>query len=187
MRGISGRGMRPYTLATNPSGLKAAETRGSEYVAPDHVHETMLDTSEGDHPLGPLREGAQIPQDVAADLNLHGRLAEVDIAAIVQFKLHQFHPPIHTHQVVSWLDQKATACSSAAGALFATLLGKRITPLRKHHLFFFPTQPHNAPVYRRAGGQFEPHGPCLVANLPNKGLHQPTVLGSKAWQIRSDR
>jgi hypothetical protein len=52
-----------------------------------------------------------------------------------------------------------------------TSVGKRITPLRKHHLFFFPTQPHNAPVYSRV---------LLSSTLPGPSRipWRPTMPGS---------
>jgi hypothetical protein len=44
----------------------------------------MLNAAKRDHSLPALGEVAQIKCDVAADLNLHGGLAKVDVAAVVQ-------------------------------------------------------------------------------------------------------
>jgi hypothetical protein len=48
----------------------------------------MFDTGKSDHPLIAVGVVAQTPCDVIANLNLHGKLAEVDIAAVMQFKAH---------------------------------------------------------------------------------------------------
>jgi hypothetical protein len=54
----------------------------------------MLNAAKRDHSLPALGEVAQITCDVAADLNLHGGLAKVDVAAVVQFKAHHvLHNP----------------------------------------------------------------------------------------------
>ena len=58
---------------------------GIDHVVMDDVHETMLDPGKCDHPLAALGVVAQTPCDVAANLNLHSGLAEVDIAAVAQF------------------------------------------------------------------------------------------------------
>ena len=60
-------------------------------------------------------------------------------------------------------------------------------PLKKASPILFPSQPtmHRSIVERV--GNLSRMDPSLVANFSNKGLHQPTVLGSKPWQIRSDR
>jgi hypothetical protein len=68
---------------------------GIDYVVLHDIHETMLDPGESDHPLAAVGEIAQTPCDVAANLNLHSGLAEVDIAVIVQFKAHRvLHDPM---------------------------------------------------------------------------------------------
>jgi hypothetical protein len=54
---------------------------GIDHVVMDDVHETMLDPIERDHPLAAIGVVAQTPCDVVANLNLHCRLAEVDVAA----------------------------------------------------------------------------------------------------------
>jgi hypothetical protein len=61
---------------------------GVDHVVLDDVHETMLDPAKSDHPLAALGVVAQTPCDVAANLNLHSRLAEINIAAVAQFKAH---------------------------------------------------------------------------------------------------
>jgi hypothetical protein len=61
---------------------------GVDYVVLDDVRETMLDPAKSDHPLATVGVVAQTPCDVAANLNLHSRLAEIDIAAVAQFKAH---------------------------------------------------------------------------------------------------
>jgi hypothetical protein len=54
----------------------------------------MLDPAKRNHSLPALGEVAQSTGDVAANLNLHRGLAEVDIAAVVQFKAHHvLHNP----------------------------------------------------------------------------------------------
>src|SRR6516162_9538635 len=58
---------------------------GIDHVVMDDVHETMLDPGKCDHPLAALEVVAQTPCYVAANLNLHSGLAEVDIAAVAQF------------------------------------------------------------------------------------------------------
>jgi hypothetical protein len=45
-------------------------------------------TPASDHPLGAVGVVAQAPCDVIANLNLHTGLAEVDIAAVMQFNAH---------------------------------------------------------------------------------------------------
>ena len=67
---------------------------GLDHVVMDDVHEKMLDPGKCDHPLAALGVVAQTPCDVAANLNLHSGLAEVDIAAVAQFKAHHvLHDP----------------------------------------------------------------------------------------------
>jgi hypothetical protein len=68
---------------------------GVDYVVLDDVRETMLDPAKGDHPLATVGVVAQTPCDVAANLNLHSRLAEVDIAVVAQLKAHHvLHDPV---------------------------------------------------------------------------------------------
>src|SRR5262245_3566966 len=67
---------------------------GVDHVVIDDVHETMLDPGKSDYPLAPVGVVAQTACDVVANLNLHRGLAEVDIAAVAQFKAHHvFHVP----------------------------------------------------------------------------------------------
>jgi hypothetical protein len=55
----------------------------------------MLDPAKGDHPLATVGEVAQTLCDVAPDLNLHSRLAEIDIAVVAQLKArHILHDPV---------------------------------------------------------------------------------------------
>ena len=55
----------------------------------------MRDPTKSDHPLPAVGEIAQTPCDVAANLNLHSGLAEVDIAVVAQFKAHHvLHDPV---------------------------------------------------------------------------------------------
>ena len=68
---------------------------GVDYVVLDDVRETMLDPAKSDHPLPTVGVVAQTPCDVAANLNLHSGLAEVDVAAEMQFKAHHvLHDPV---------------------------------------------------------------------------------------------
>ena len=53
---------------------------GVDYVVLDDVRETMLDPGESNHPLAALGVVAQTPRDVAANIYLHTRLAQVDVA-----------------------------------------------------------------------------------------------------------
>src|SRR5262249_10252688 len=68
----------------NPFDVVGRIYDGVDHVVVDGVHETVLDTGESDHSLAALGEVAQITCDVAANLNLHGGLGEVDIAAVGQ-------------------------------------------------------------------------------------------------------
>jgi len=61
---------------------------GVDHIVLDDIHETMLDPGEGDHPLAAVGVVAQAACDMAADLNLHTGLAEVDIAVAMQLKAH---------------------------------------------------------------------------------------------------
>src|SRR4051795_5042117 len=55
----------------------------------------MLDPSESDHSLAAVGVIAQTPCDVAANLCLHTRLAEVDVAVTAQLKAHRvLHNPM---------------------------------------------------------------------------------------------
>jgi hypothetical protein len=68
---------------------------GVDHVVVDGVHETKLDSAKSDHPLAAEGEVAQAPGDVVADLHLHSGLAEIDVAAILQFKVHDvLHDPV---------------------------------------------------------------------------------------------
>jgi hypothetical protein len=68
---------------------------GVNHVVLDDVRETMLDPAKSDHPLAVVGVVAQTPCDVAANLNLHSGLAEVDIAVVAQFKAHHvLHDPV---------------------------------------------------------------------------------------------
>jgi len=68
---------------------------GVDHVVLDDVCETMLDPTKSDHPLPAVGEIAQTPCDVAANLNLHSGLAEVDIAVVAQLKAHHvLHDPV---------------------------------------------------------------------------------------------
>jgi hypothetical protein len=61
---------------------------GVDYVVLDDVRETMLDPTKSDHPLPTVGVVAQTPCDVAANLNVHSGLAQVDIAVVAQLKAH---------------------------------------------------------------------------------------------------
>jgi hypothetical protein len=68
---------------------------GVDHVVLDDVCETMLDPTKSDHPLPTVGVVAQTPCDVAANLNLHSGLAEVDIAVVAQLKAHHvLHDPV---------------------------------------------------------------------------------------------
>jgi hypothetical protein len=68
---------------------------GVDHVVVDGVRETMLDSAKSDHPLAAMGGVAQAPGDVVADLHLHSGLAEIDVAAILQFKVHDvLHDPV---------------------------------------------------------------------------------------------
>ena len=59
------------------------------------IYETMLDPGKSDHPLAAGGVIPQTPCDVAANLYLQTRLAEVDIAVAAQLKAHQvLHDPM---------------------------------------------------------------------------------------------
>jgi hypothetical protein len=60
-----------------------------DHVVVDSVRETMFDPAESDHSFAAMGEVAKTPCDVVANLNLHCGLAEVEIAAILQFKTHR--------------------------------------------------------------------------------------------------
>src|SRR5262245_57681813 len=76
---------------------------GIDHVVTDDVHERMFNPCKSDHPLVAVGMAAQTPCDVIANLNLHIGLAEVDIAAVMQFKAHHVLPgplkplPPHTY------------------------------------------------------------------------------------------
>ena len=68
---------------------------GVDHVVLDDVCETMLDPTKSDYPLPTVGVVAQTPCDVAANLNLHSGLAEVDIAVVAQLKAHHvLHDPV---------------------------------------------------------------------------------------------
>jgi len=68
---------------------------GIDDVLMDDVHETMFDPGKRDDPLVAGGVVAQTPCDVIANLNLDSGLAEVDIAAVMQFKAHHvLHGPV---------------------------------------------------------------------------------------------
>ena len=55
----------------------------------------MLDPGESDHPLTAVGVVPQTPCDVAANLYLQTRLAEVDVAVTAQLKAHRvLHDPM---------------------------------------------------------------------------------------------
>src|SRR5262245_15649913 len=61
----------------------------------DDVHETMLNPVESDHPLAAMGVVAQTSCDVVANLNLHCRLAKVEVAVVMQVKAHRvLHDPV---------------------------------------------------------------------------------------------
>ena len=68
---------------------------GVDHVVIDEVHETVLDPGKSDYPLAAMGVVAQTASDVVANLNLHSGLAEVDVAAVAQFKAHHvLHGPV---------------------------------------------------------------------------------------------
>src|SRR5262245_1824946 len=68
---------------------------GIDQVVMHDVHETMFDPGKRDHPLVAAGVVSQTPWDVIANLYLHTGLAEVDIAAVLQFKTHHvLHGPV---------------------------------------------------------------------------------------------
>ena len=92
-RGPRSIGVLP-TLAEDLLDVVGRPYDGVDYVVLDDVRETMLDPAKGDHPLATVGEVAQTPCDVAANLNLHRGLAEVDIAVVAQLKAHHvLHDP----------------------------------------------------------------------------------------------
>src|SRR5512144_2456603 len=59
------------------------------------VYETILDPGKSDHPLAAGGVVPQTPCDVAANLYLQTRLAEIDIAVAAQLKAHHvLHDPM---------------------------------------------------------------------------------------------
>jgi hypothetical protein len=61
---------------------------GVDHVVVDGVREAMLDPGKSDDPFAAMGVVAQTPCDVVANVHLHCGLAEVDIAAVMQFKAH---------------------------------------------------------------------------------------------------
>jgi hypothetical protein len=93
-RGPRSIGVLP-TLAEDLLDVVGRPYDGVDYVVLDDVRETMLDPAKGDHPLATVGVVAQTACDVAANLNLHSRLAEVDIAVVAQLKAHHvLHDPV---------------------------------------------------------------------------------------------
>src|SRR5262245_47333441 len=80
------------TLVCDLLDVVARPYDGVDHVVMDDVHETMFDPGKRDHPLVATGVVAQTPCDVIANLNLDSGLAEVDIAAVMQFKAH--HVPL---------------------------------------------------------------------------------------------
>jgi hypothetical protein len=65
-----------------------------DHVVLNDVHQTMFDPGKSDYPLAAMGVVAQTACDVVANLNLHCGLAEVDVAAVAQFKVHHvLHDP----------------------------------------------------------------------------------------------
>ena len=93
-RGPRSIGVLP-TLAEDLLDVVGRPYDGVDYVVLDDVRETMLDPAKSDHPLATVGVVAQTPCDVAANLNLHSGLAEVDIAVVAQLKAHHvLHDPV---------------------------------------------------------------------------------------------
>src|SRR5262245_50746074 len=68
---------------------------GIDHALTDDVHETMFDPGKSDHPLVAAGVVAQTACDVIANLNLDTGLAQVEIAAVIQFKTHHvLHGPV---------------------------------------------------------------------------------------------
>ena len=68
---------------------------GIDHLVMHDVHETMFDPGERDYPLVATGAVAQTPRDVIANLNLDTGLAEIDIAAVMQFEAHHVrHGPV---------------------------------------------------------------------------------------------
>jgi hypothetical protein len=76
------------TLIEDPLDVVGRPYDGVDYVVLDDVRETMLDPTKSDYPLPTVGVVAQTPCDMAANLNLHGGLAEVDIVVAAQLKAH---------------------------------------------------------------------------------------------------
>jgi hypothetical protein len=65
-----------------------------DHVVLNDVHQTMFDLGKSDYPLAAMGVVAHTACDVVANLNLHCGLAEVDVAAVAQFKVHHvLHDP----------------------------------------------------------------------------------------------
>jgi hypothetical protein len=76
------------TLIENPLDVVGRPYDGVDHVVLYDVHETMLDPGKSDHPLAAMGVVAQTPCDVVANLNLHCRLVEINVAGVMQFKAH---------------------------------------------------------------------------------------------------
>jgi hypothetical protein len=98
---------------------------GVDYVVLDDVRETMLDPAKSDHPLPTVGVVAQTPCDVAANLNLHSGLAEVDIAVVAQLKAHHvLHDPVKPLRIADQKVRRSEAIREVGedGARRASLL-----------------------------------------------------------------
>ena len=83
------------TLIENLLDVVGRAYDGVDHVAVYGVSEAMLDPGKSNHPLAAVGVVAQTQCDVVANLNLHFRLAEVDVAAVAQFKAHHvLHDPV---------------------------------------------------------------------------------------------
>jgi hypothetical protein len=68
---------------------------GIDHVVVDDIPEPMFDPGKSDHPFVAAGVVAQTACDVVANLDLYAGLAEVDIAAVMQFKAHHvLHGPV---------------------------------------------------------------------------------------------
>jgi hypothetical protein len=66
-----------------------------DHVIVDGVRETMLDPGKSDYSLAAMGVVAETACDVVANLNLHFKLAEIDVAEVLQFKAHRvLHDPV---------------------------------------------------------------------------------------------
>jgi hypothetical protein len=77
---------------------------GVDHVVMNDVHETILDPGKSDHALAAMGVVAQTSCDVVANLNLHCRLAEINVAGVMQFKAH--HVLRHAHEPLPHRNEK---------------------------------------------------------------------------------